>query len=345
MGKQFRHLSITARLQIEGWLRAGVKPRQMAELLHCHISTIYREMKRGTYEHLNSDYTTEIRYSPDIAERRYRQNLSAKGAPLKISNDHRLAKFIEDKILKEKYSPAAALGEILDRGLKFHTTICTTTLYSYIDKGIFLKVTNKDLPVKKNKKKRTQKNRARRACRGESIEHRPAEIAERLTAGHWEMDCVEGKKGTKPVLLVLTERKTRMEMIRLMPDKTAKSVAAVLDRLERRLGTDMFAKIFRSITVDNGPEFSDCESMERSCLGAKKRIKIYYCHPYSSYERGSNENQNKLIRRFYPKGCHFANVPPAAITALENWINHYPRKMFGYASAEKQYEQIFNRHF
>ena len=316
MGKKFNHLSIDARLKIEGWLRVGVKPRQIAELLHCHVSTIYREMKRGTYEHLNSDYTTEIRYSPDIAETQYRLNLSAKGAQLKIGNDHRLADFIENKIIKEKYSPAAVLGEIRDQGLEFDTTICVTTLYSYIDKGIFLRLTNKNLPVKRNKKKHPKKVRACRASRGESIEHRPAEVAERLTAGHWEMDCVEGKKGTKKTLLVLTERKTRKEIIRLMPDKTAKSVIAALDRLERRLGAVMFRKIFQSITIDNGSEFSDCEGIERSCISGKKRTKAYYCHPYSSYERGSNENQNKLIRRFYPKGYDFSKTSAAAIAAI-----------------------------
>lgn len=341
MGKKFNHLSIDARLKIEGWLRVGVKPRQIAELLHCHVSTIYREMKRGTYEHLNSDYTTEIRYSPDIAETQYRLNLSAKGAQLKIGNDHRLADFIENKIIKEKYSPAAVLGEIRDQGLEFDTTICVTTLYSYIDKGIFLRLTNKNLPVKRNKKKHPKKVRACRASRGESIEHRPAEVAERLTAGHWEMDCVEGKKGTKKTLLVLTERKTRKEIIRLMPDKTAKSVIAALDRLERRLGTVMFRKIFQSITIDNGSEFSDCEGIERSCISGKKRTKAYYCHPYSSYERGSNENQNKLIRRFYPKGYDFSKTSAAAIAALEGWVNNYPRKIFGYSTAEKQYKQHF----
>mgnify|MGYP000207188928 CR=1 FL=1 len=342
MGNKFNHLSIDARLKIEGWLRVGVKPRQIAELLHCHVSTIYREMKRGTYEHLNSDYTTEIRYSPDIAETQYRLNLSAKGAQLKIGNDHRLADFIENKIIKEKYSPAAVLGEIRDQGLEFDTTICVTTLYSYIDKGIFLRLTNKNLPVKRNKKKHPKKVRACRASRGESIEHRPAEVAERLTAGHWEMDCVEGKKGTRKTLLVLTERKTRNEIIRLMNDKTAASVIKALNALEKQLGSEL-AQVFQTITVDNGSEFSDYEGIEKSLIHkGHKRTKVYFCHPYSAYERGSNENQNRMVRRHYPKGYDFTNTTPAEIRKLEKWINDYPREMFNYYSSAELYEACIN---
>ena len=338
----YKHLTFNDRLKIEAWQKVGTSPRVMAEKLGVHISTIYRELKRGQYEHLNSDYTTEQRYSPDIAEEKNQANLRAKGAPLKIGSDHEYAQYIEYKIRVEKYSPRAVLGEIKRQGVEFSTSISAPTLYRYIEQGVFLTITNDNLPVKRNKSTRKYKKvRAARASKGESIEKRPAEIAERTTFGHWEMDCVEGKKGTKKTMLVLTERYTRYEIIRIMKDHTAASVVKALNGIERAYGAD-FYKIFQSITVDNGSEFSDYEGLEQSCRRVGTRTKVYYCHPYSSYERGSNENQNKMIRRHYPKGVSFEWVTPADTHRLEKWINNYPRGIFDYFTSADLYEACVN---
>lgn len=338
----YKHLTFNDRLKIEAWQKVGTSPRVMAEKLGVHISTIYRELKRGQYEHLNSDYTTEQRYSPDIAEEKNQANLRAKGAPLKIGSDYEYAQYIEYKIRVEKYSPRAVLGEIKRQGVEFGTTISAPTLYRYIEQGVFLTITNDNLPVKRNKSTRKYKKvRAARASKGESIEKRPAEIAERTTFGHWEMDCVEGKKGTKKTMLVLTERYTRYEIIRIMKDHTAASVVKALNGIERAYGAD-FYKIFQSITIDNGSEFSDYEGLERSCRRIGTRTKVYYCHPYSSYERGSNENQNKMIRRHYPKGVSFERVTPADTRRLEKWINNYPRGIFNYFTSADLYEACVN---
>lgn len=338
----YKHLTFNDRLKIEAWQKVGTSPRVMAEKLGVHISTIYRELKRGQYEHLNFDYTTEQRYSPDIAEEKNQANLRAKGAPLKIGSDHEYAQYIEYKIRVEKYSPRAVLGEIKRQGVEFSTSISAPTLYRYIEQGVFLTITNDNLPVKRNKSTRKYKKvRAARASKGESIEKRPAEIAERTTFGHWEMDCVEGKKGTKKTMLVLTERYTRYEIIRIMKDHTAASVVKALNGIERAYGAD-FYKIFQSITIDNCSEFSDYEGLEQSCRRSGTRTKVYYCHPYSSYERGSNENQNKMIRRHYPKGVSFERVTPADTRRLEKWINNYPRGIFGYLTSADLYEACVN---
>ena len=338
----YKHLTFNDRLKIEAWQKVGTSPRVMAEKLGVHISTIYRELKRGQYEPLNSDYTTEQRYSPDIAEEKNQANLRAKGAPLKIGSDHEYAQYIEYKIRVEKYSPRAVLGEIKRQGVEFSTSISAPTLYRYIEQGVFLTITNDNLPVKRNKSTRKYKKvRAARASKGESIEKRPAEIAERTTFGHWEMDCVEGKKGTKKTMLVLTERYTRYEIIRIMKDHTAASVVKALNGIERAYGAD-FYKIFQSITIDNGSEFSDYEGLEQSCRRVGTRTKVYYCHPYSSYERGSNENQNKMIRRHYPKGVSFERVTPADTRRLEKWINNYPRGIFDYLTSADLSEACVN---
>ncbi len=344
--RNYKHLSFTDRLKIEAWERVHTSPRVMAEELGVHISTIYRELKRGRYMRLNSDLTTEDRYSPDIAEERYRENLKAKGAGLKIGNDHKYATYLEYKVSVEKYAPGAILGEIKRKGIVFDTTISKTTFYRYIEDGVFLTISNKDLPVKRNKdKQKYDRVQPSRAPKGKSIEKRPEEIATRETFGNWEMDSVEGKKGTKKTLLVLTERKTRREIIRKMQDKTAGSVVRELDKIEEEIGSEMFARIFKTITVDNGSEFSDYEGIERSVTGAGKRTTLYFCHPYSSYERGSNENQNKMIRRHYPKGFDFTEVTPADIRRLEKWINDYPREIFGYYSSSDLFEACINSDF
>lgn len=337
-----KHLTWKDRLKIEKALKEGLKPTKIANRLHVDNSTIYRELKRGTYTHLNYDLTTEERYSPEIAQQRYEDNLRAKGADLKIADDHALAEFIEKKIVDDGYSPAAVVAEIAKKGLTFKTGISEKTIYNYIDKGVFLRLERKYLPDKGKRKRKYDKvkrKKAARAPKGESIEQRPEEINDRQTFGHWEMDCVEGKKRTKEVLLVLSERLTRREIIIKMKDKTTASVVAALNKLERKYGR-RFKKVFKSITVDNGSEFQDCAGMETSIFskGKQKRTAIYYCHPYSAYERGTNENINKMIRRFLPKGTDFRKVTAAYIQHVEDWINSYPREILGFQTSADLFE-------
>ena len=179
---------------------------------------------------------------------------------------------------------------------------------------------------------------ASRAPAGESIEQRPEEIDEREEFGHWEGDTVysgKGKRKTTRALLTLTERKTRKEIIIAIPNRKAETVVKALDALERKLGARRFRAIFKSITFDNGTEFAAAEELERSCINKHlPRTKVYFCHPYSSRERGTNENTNGMIRRRFPKGTNFAAVTNAQITQAENWINNYPRKILGYKSSE-----------
>lgn len=341
MGKLFKHLSQNDRIKMETMLNSGHKVVEVAEYLHVHRSTIYREIKRGEYTHRNSDYTEETRYSSDLGQKNHDWNAQGKGRNIKIGNDRPLAEYIEGKIIEDKYSPEAALAAAAESGIEFTTSISVRTLYRYIDKGIFLKLTNKDLPVKGKRKKHNKRVRVqKRASAGESIENRPDEVKDREIFGHWEMDTVKGKQGvTKSCMLVLTERKTRDEIIVKLPDQKAASVVEAIDRLERKWG-DMFTKVFRSITVDNGVEFSDYEGLERSVLHeGEKRTFAFYCHPYNSWERGSNENNNRLIRRHIPKGEDFDEKQDRDIEYIENWINNYPRGIFGFKTSAQLFEE------
>ena len=333
MKKLYKHLSFNDRLKVERGLNTGKSVRKIADMLRVHTTTIYRERKRGTYTKLNSDYTTSEKYSPDIAETRYRENLAAKGRQIKLGHDHELAQFIEKKIADEGFSPEAVVAYIKNNGLVFNTKICAKTIYNYIDKGIFLRLTNKDLPRHGNvKRKYGRVKKTARAAAGDSIELRPPEVLLRERFGDWEMDTVVGCAGCKSVLLVLSERKTRMELAFKMPDKTAASTVQVMNSLEKHFG-NMFRLTFRTNTVDNGPEFSDRDGLEKSIFQGEPRTHMYYCHPYSAFERGTNENINGMIRRFFPKGTNFDRVTQDEINRAISWINNYPRKILNWRTA------------
>lgn len=339
MGK---YLTEKERYQIEGFLKIGMKAPEIAKILGKCERTIYYEIKRGKCLQRNSDYTEKEIYLADVAQRKYMENRTAKGAKLKIGNDIAFAKHIEYMIGEMRYSPYAALQDIKNRGLKFHTKICTGTLYSYIDKGIFLTISNTNLPVKKNPKKQEYKRTvALHNLKGTSIEERPKEVLERKTYGHWEMDTVVGGQGKgKEVLLVLSERMTREEIIMRMRDKKKESTIKNLNRIEKEIGSRNFQKTFLSITMDNGVEFMDFNGIEKGRNKNKLRTKAYYCHPYSSYERGTNENTNKLIRRFIPKGARIEDYTNEEIRYIQHWINSYPRKILNGKSAAMLKEEL-----
>jgi IS30 family transposase len=211
--------------------------------------------------------------------------------------------------------------------------VSKTTMYRYISIGIFMNVCMSNLPQGK-RNKRHRKTIAKRPPKGTSIEQRPAEIAARNTFGHWEMDCICGP--TLPSLLVLTERLTRMEIIFQMPNQKAESVIRCMNKLERRFGKK-FRKVFQSITIDNGSEFSDFAGLERSSFGGK-RTRVYYCHPYCASERGTNERLNREIRRRIPKGADLSQYSGVQIREIEDWVNHYPREVLDFATSAEAFE-------
>lgn len=148
-----------------------------------------------------------------------------------------------------------------------------------IDRGDFLNITNEDLPVKKDGKTRGYKKVrgvALKNTKGTSIEERPPEVETRQEQGHWEMDSVVGKRGTKEALVVMTERASRKELIFKVASKTQESVLSVIDSLEQTY-KEGFSEAFKTITMDNGSEFLDMHSLERSILKpGTQRTKCYY---------------------------------------------------------------------
>ncbi len=214
-------------------------------------SAICRELKRGTRRYLNGDYLEVAAHIPEWAHEKYRVNLAAKGPALKIGSDLAYARTLEHLIADKGFGPSAAIHEILNHpntyGI-FRTKICRQTLYSYIQKGVFLRLANRDLPFHGTRgKKRRCVHRAAKQTRRASIERRPSETNIQREFGHWKMDCVLSCRPGRKYLLVLTEHVTRREIIRLMPDHTAVSVFHALDALERKFGKLFPLKLCRRI--------------------------------------------------------------------------------------------------
>lgn len=178
-----------------------------------------------------------------------------------------------------------------------------------------------------------------RLTNGTSIDQRPEEVMTREEFGHWEMDSVVGKLENEKALLVLTERKTRDELIEVVETRKSEEVVEAIERLKEKYGSQ-FYRIFKSITIDNGGEFRNVEALEAVLSDLDNKVDLYYCHPYRSCERGSNENQNRFIRRFYPKGTDFDKaLDRDEVLRIQIWMNNYPRRMFGGKTSSMLFEE------
>ena len=343
MAVKYHYITEHERYQIEILLKQKYTVKQIADALGHEYHTIYHEIKKGTVEQMDSLLAKHYVYKADYAQLMTKRNLSGRGRKLKLSPSSDLVPYIEHMVKKEKYSPAALTRYAADHHLAFDTSVCPRTIYHYYDRGFFRHTSWKDLPYKKRKKKDadTVSSVSLNNRSGRSIEKRSRSILQRKEYGHWEMDTVvSGQKNGRSCLLVLSERMTRQEIIRKLPDKKAASVVRALDRLEKEMGSRSFRETFRTITCDNGVEFLDGAGIERSCRSKKQRTTLFYCHPYSAFERGTNENINRMIRRFYPKGYNFDEVTPKEVQRLEDWINHYPREILGGMSSFKYLEYL-----
>lgn len=323
--RKFQHLTKEKRAQLEMLLK--IKPKiakvKIAEMLEISRSTLYEELKRGTVEQLDTNLVKHQVYFADAGQRVYEEHRKNSRNPLKLTKAIDFIEYAEKQMLENKLSPDVICGYAARNHL-FKEMVCTRTLYNYIDQCI-LKVRNIDLPLRTKLKTKVRKNRKNRRIFGDSIEIRPASINNRSEFGHWEIDTIVGTTDSAPVLLTLDERVSRYRIIVKLPNRTSKAVNCALRKILKSYG-DKAKHIFRSITADNGSEFAKLNLIS-------KDLRIFYAHPYSSFERGTNEKQNSLVRRFFPKGSNFKKVSPHAVQRVESWINNLPRKIFDYSSS------------
>ena len=317
--RNFKHLTAYQRGEIQALLKEGLPKMRIAQKVGIARSTLYEELKRGTVEQMNSDLTKRREYFADTGQLIYEEHRKVCRKPYKVDAASDFLRHLEKAVLEDKISPDAVCGRAKRTG-EFAVIICTKTVYNYIDLGI-IHIKSIDLPLRVRRNNKRHHCRQNRRILGESIEKRPEAVNERQEFGHWEIDTVVGQRTGGEVLLTLDERTTRRRHVIRIPGKTKAGVAAGLDILRQKYGNH-FAKVFKSITSDNGSEFSGLtDAFKEGC--------VYFAHPYSSGERGTNEKQNSLVRRFIPKGKDIATVSDYTLQKTEDWINNLPRKILG----------------
>ena len=334
-----KHLNWEERIQIETLQRQGLSAKEIGIDLNRPERTMSREIESGWVLHRLSQDRVEERYSAHRGQTIYEKRMQSRTSREPI--DQRLTEYLREQIVEKKNSPEVIADWMKQEKLDY--AVCFKTIYNLIDRDLIPGVSNESLWEKhkrKQKHRSLHRKRKRPVPPGRSIENRPESVDEREDAGHWEIDLVVGGQGKgSAVLLTLTERKTRKEIIRKLKDKTQHAVARALNGIERQMGKEAFRSVFKSITADNGSEFLDYEALEASVFSRSSRTRIYYAHPYSSWERGSNENANRIIRRFIPKGSDISKFTHKQIKRIEEWINNYPRKILNFKTAEEMFVQ------
>lgn len=331
MLRKDKHLTVFERGQIQLLNAEGLTPYAIGKRLGRASNTIRNELKRGTVPQIKGNKAVSI-YYPDTGQAVYEKNRLNCGPKYKFLACQRFFEYVETFFRDNKHSIDSICGVASLRGLfNKDEMVCTKTLYNYIDLG-FLGIANIDLPLKVKRSTKKKRVRKHKKVLGRSISERSEEINDRSEFGHWEIDSVIGKKTKgEPVLMTITERKTRNEIIRKLPDQSSESIMIALKILAKDAG-DLFSAVFKSITADNGSEFAELSTLEE-ITGTK----IYFAHPYTSSERGTNERHNGLIRRFIPKGKSLSNYSVEVIAKIQNWCNTLPRKILNYLTPEEAF--------
>lgn len=331
-----KHLNFKERTIIEIRLNDGFSPYKIAKELGRPINTILNEIRRGTTSQIKQNKHVEL-YFADTGEAMYKKNRKNSCRSFKRLECSEFISYAVEKIKNNSLSPDACFGEALRKNTFDRSEmVYTKTLYNYIDLGL-LDVKNIDLPYKLRRNIKPARVRKNKKILGSSIKERPSEIDSRNEFGHWAIDTVIGEKSSDDnVLLTIVERKTRNAIVRKIESKTVDAVTNELVKIRDLFG-DKFSKVFKTITADNGSEFVELADIEELCSP-----KVYFTHPYSPFEKGTNERHNGLIRRFIPKGKRISNYDINDIGFIEEWMNTLPRKILGYNTSEKLFDEYLD---
>ncbi len=314
---KYKHFTIEEREKIQEllWLKTSI--RNIAKVIGRNPSSVSRELKKN--------FPLHRQYTPRLAHERALTKRKCRGRKLRLKSCF-IRRYVFDH-LKTGYSPEQIAGRL---NYEYpNQSISHEAIYQYIYSQVYrngwgeMKPGYHDLrQYLKRRHKRRQKKGMRKSTRvfrpkGLSIDFRPKEVEKRKTTGHWEGDSMVSKKSTAG-LNTLAERKTGLVFISKIANSTAKETSrAVIHRLK-----DFSC---RTLTVDNGTENSGYDEIEKEL-----QISCYFTHPYHSWERGTNENTNGLIRWYFPKGTDFATISEEAIRGAEWALNNRPRKRLGW---------------
>ena len=299
------------------------------------------EYLRGKVTNLGKELEPYETYSAEKGQQEAERRWANKGTPMRITGA--IAEEVRAHVVDHRRSPSVALEKMRKAGT--HGWLpCRRALYYAIENGL-MEVVRANLPYGGKRRKTPARGRRMAYARapGKSIADRPEEAAGRQAYGHWEMDTVAGPTaGHAACLLALTERATREELLVWMPDRTQRSVHRALRSLAKGARSPFAA--MRSLTSDNGSEFWDFETIEATVrkAGAAAFAGLFYAHPSCPHERGSNENANRLVRRWLPKGTDFSRIPRRRIQQIEDEINSMERAVLGWKSALEKKREMLN---
>jgi len=309
-----KKLTLEQRYHISAILKANFSLSRIAKNIGVHRSTVLREIKRNSHKN---------QYDPDIANKK--ASLRKKMAPKRKKVTSVLLQQII-KLIKKDWSPEQVSGFLKRRNI---ASISYETIYQIIRKdrqngGTLYKYLRHG-HKKKKKKYGTTENRGQIKNRI-SIDERPKIVDEKIRIGDWEMDTIFGKN-SKEVLVSLVERKTKLTVIRKAISRKAEVVKETVIQMLMPYKDKVF-----TITTDNGKEFALHEE-----IGKNLECGVYFAHPYSSWERGLNENTNGLVRQYFPKRTDFQFVTENDIILVEDKLNARPRKTLGYQTPEESF--------
>ena len=326
----YKHLTPSNKGQIQAYRNEGKSIRFIAKMLGKNPSTISRELKRNSVTQMDSSYAFKNLYIADTAHILYKKRRQK--CICRKQYDPLFFVELKKEILKKKKRAHSidTFCNVYKRNNPDKVIPSTKTVYEMIHRGEIKGIKPYMLPrmtkLKPRRKTNGQSNsKKNKKVLGTSIEQRPEHINSREEKGHFEIDAVKGKNGkNEACIITLVDRKSRYTYILFLPKLNAQNVNKALQKLFRKVGK----KSFKSITSDNGSEFSRLTELE------SKNMKVFFAHPYSSYERGTNENTNGLIREFLPKG-ESMNGKEKEIPEIQKILNGRCRKILDYRSAEE----------
>ena len=327
---KYKRLSDLEREDISRRLSQKCSFHSIAKILNRNVSTISREINAGGC----SKYT----YRAVKAQNRARRNSAKrKAGKYRLNNNQILWKYIRQK-LRNKWSPRQIAEELeKDYPLNMEMRVSPEAIYTYIyvlPRGTLKKELLACL--RQNHKRRHKQSRGVRFERKIedmlSIEERPKEVENRIIPGHWEGDLIVGKNN-RSALGTLVERTTRTTILIPVKSREAETIAKAFAKEVKKLPRQM--KL--SMTYDQGREMAS-HKLFTDITG----VKVYFAHPRSPWERGTNENTNGLIRQFFPKGTDFNKVSRYEVKKAQDLLNGRPRQTLGFQKPYEVFNQLIN---
>ncbi|MGH7964942.1 MAG: IS30 family transposase [Candidatus Binatia bacterium] len=315
----YYQLTQTNRIEIAILFRTGMSYRAIAKHIGCHHSTVSRELQRHPWHNPSGYDARQARLQ--LARKRLHANQHHRKLPLIAS----LVALVETK-LRINWSPEQIAGWMKDTGKRLR--VCAQTIYDWLYR--FRHDLLKHLHCRKGKYRRTRANTLRKAFRDKQkeprrITARPAHVMNRKRYGHWEGDTVVGK-GRSGYIATFVERKSGY----LLACKLERNTAAAFERAATVCLSQVISRYRQTLTLDNGTEMANFEEIER-----RTGTRLYFAHPYHSWERGTNENTNGLLRFYFPKQMNFTHLTQGELDQAVKQLNTRPRKRLGYKTPEQ----------